>query len=502
MKHYNTAIIVAVAIIFSVLVPHLSFATPSTPADLDVTPTKTAIKITWSANADDIEGYYIYWGKSEDILDIRIAINDPNQTVYDLIRLNPNTTYYVAISAFDAVSLESPWSETVSVTTLKEKTALSAPSGFNDLITDSTVPLRWDKNKEADLAGYKIYIGTSSNDYSDVMFLSEININAKTITDIDSATRYYFAISAFDISENESEKSDEIIVDTLIDILAPNIPANIIVETAGKNELTVSFDGNNKGMADIKGYKIYLGVSPGEYKTIVDLKNNNFYTFSDLSEGTTYYFSVTSYDYSDNESEKSDKVLMRVERIDLFANDSKGGCFIATAAFGNYDHPAVKIFRKFRDIYLLTNSPGKKLANLYYKFSPDIAKKIEQHSMARIVIITLLFPLLVICLLFVKIGFFSTLLLLFSLPFFYSLRKLKTIGMTTVVVLLICTNTYAQGDRDNVVSTKIGCFVPSDKAARDIYSASWLSVALSYERFLSENFSTDIGGWSGQTHLD
>lgn len=328
--------------------------------------------------------------------------------------------------------------------------------------------------------------------YENLGLSSKIDINAN-ITNLDSATRYYFAISAVNISDNESKKSDEIIVDTLTDILAPNIPANIIVKITEKNELTVSFDGNNKGMADIKGYKIYLGISPGEYKTIVDLKNNNSYTFSDLSEGTTYYFSATSYDYSDNESEKSDEVLMKVEKIDLFSNDFEGGCFIATAAFGNYDHPAVKIFRKFRDIYLLTNSPGKKLTNLYYKFSPDIAKKIEQHSLTRIVIITLLFPLLVICFLFVKIGFFSTLLLLFSLPFFYSLRKLKIIGLTTVAVLLICTNMYAQEDRDNVVSAKIGCFVPSDKAARDIYSANWLSVALFYERPLFENFSIDIG---------
>ena len=59
------------------------------------------------------------------------------------------------------------------------------------------------------------------------------------------------------------------------------MPANIIVKITGKNELTVSFDGNNKGMVDIKGYNIYLGISPGEYKKN-DLGNNNSYTFSDL----------------------------------------------------------------------------------------------------------------------------------------------------------------------------------------------------------------------------
>lgn len=55
------------------------------------------------------------------------------------------------------------------------------------------------------------------------------------------------------------------------------------------------------------------------------------------------------------------------------------GCFIATAAFGSYDHPAVKIFREFRDVYLASNSLGKILINLYYRFGPFLSRLVTRN---------------------------------------------------------------------------------------------------------------------------
>ncbi|NOY86334.1 MAG: hypothetical protein GXP52_03410, partial [Deltaproteobacteria bacterium] len=45
--------------------------------------------------------------------------------------------------------------------------------------------------------------------------------------------------------------------------------------------------------------------------------------------------------------------------INSASSGGGGGCFIATAAFGSYEAPAVRVLRDFRDADLLTNGPGK-----------------------------------------------------------------------------------------------------------------------------------------------
>ncbi|HEX2212628.1 MAG TPA: CFI-box-CTERM domain-containing protein [Mycobacterium sp.] len=60
-----------------------------------------------------------------------------------------------------------------------------------------------------------------------------------------------------------------------------------------------------------------------------------------------------------------------------------GGCFIATAAYGSYLQPDVKVLRHFRDEYLLTNTPGRAFVEFYYEHSPAIADYIAQRDDLR-----------------------------------------------------------------------------------------------------------------------
>ncbi len=71
-----------------------------------------------------------------------------------------------------------------------------------------------------------------------------------------------------------------------------------------------------------------------------------------------------------------------------------GGCFIATAAFGSYQDPYVRILRDFRGNYLMSNELGRKFVRQYYRHSPPIADWLAQNETAKVTVRTLLWPVI------------------------------------------------------------------------------------------------------------
>ncbi len=65
-------------------------------------------------------------------------------------------------------------------------------------------------------------------------------------------------------------------------------------------------------------------------------------------------------------------------------SEEKGGCFIASAAYGSPLHSYVRILRDFRDKYLMPSRSGRMLVCLYYKYSPFAADLISRHKILKV----------------------------------------------------------------------------------------------------------------------
>ena len=96
---------------------------------------------------------------------------------------------------------------------------------------------------------------------------------------------------------------------------APEPPRNISTVT-GDNRVDVYWDDNTE--RDLAGYNVYYSYSyHGDYELIGSTETNSFVDYG-ASNGVTYYYAVTAYDYNGNESDLSSDVVYDTPRPEGF----------------------------------------------------------------------------------------------------------------------------------------------------------------------------------------
>ncbi len=60
---------------------------------------------------------------------------------------------------------------------------------------------------------------------------------------------------------------------------------------------------------------------------------------------------------------------------------SRAGCFIATAVYGSYDSPEVRVLRQFRDQALAPRTAGRLAIAVYYKIGPQLVRAVGRRTM-------------------------------------------------------------------------------------------------------------------------
>jgi hypothetical protein len=91
-------------------------------------------------------------------------------------------------------------------------TAVVSCGGGGDEPASRTAVLEWEAVSDANLAGYRVYYGTSSGTYDQArgQGLGVGNVTVFTVGGLNSGTRYYFAATAVDTLNNESTFSNEV----------------------------------------------------------------------------------------------------------------------------------------------------------------------------------------------------------------------------------------------------------------------------------------------------
>jgi uncharacterized repeat protein (TIGR02543 family) len=104
-----------------------------------------------------------------------------------------------------------------------------------DLCALQTVTVAWDANTEPDIAGYKVYYGTASRNYSNVIDVGKVT--SFSVPSLLEGTTYYFAVIAYSAPDGPSDYSPE------ISYTIPTFPAPISVTIQGSGTVTPNLNG-------------------------------------------------------------------------------------------------------------------------------------------------------------------------------------------------------------------------------------------------------------------
>jgi hypothetical protein len=79
----------------------------------------------------------------------------------------------------------------------------------------NTAILSWDAVTDANFSGYRVYYGTAQGTYiqSAAQGINVGNVLTYTVSGLNSGSRYYFAVTAYDTLGNESTYSNEVFKD-------------------------------------------------------------------------------------------------------------------------------------------------------------------------------------------------------------------------------------------------------------------------------------------------
>ena len=332
--------------------PEQPMVAPPAPTGFTAVSGESGIDLSWAAPADDIAGYSVYRceeGETPCTPEwIAWVANDgdtpPAPTGYSDSDVTEGTTYRYAVTSnnidSDGEYHESDWSDEVTATAQgapapepeQPMVAPPAPTGFTAVSSESGIDLSWAAPAD-DIAGYSVYRCEEGETPCTPEWLAWVANDGDTPpaptgysdSDVTEGTTYRYAVTSNNIDSDgeyhESDWSDEVTA-TAQGAPAPEPEQPMVAPPAPTGFTAVSGEsGIDLSWAapadDIAGYSVYRceeGETPCTPEWLAWVANDGDtppaptgYSDSDVTEGTTYRYAVTSNNVdSDGEYHESD----------------------------------------------------------------------------------------------------------------------------------------------------------------------------------------------------
>lgn len=252
---------------------------------------------------------------------------------------------------------------------------------------ETRIALAWDANEWYRIGGYRLHYGATSGPPYGGTGADE----GESPVDAGDATS--FVLNGLPVDTGDALEAP---------VLAPPEPRDGALRLAWT------------AVPGAAGYSVTWRVADGDEEHEVDVGDTNSFLLTGLENGTDYavrvnayaqagyFFAVTAHPDFDTglssafSGEAAVSVGPRItglpseERVDFPEAvvafpwlEDKGGCFIATAAYGYYGAREVRLLRRFRDEVLMKSAPGRAFVAWYYARSPAWARAVRESTPLR-----------------------------------------------------------------------------------------------------------------------
>lgn len=277
---------------------------PPAPENLEDSINNLEVKLIWKLETSkDIAGINVFRSTKSNGLFIKvnsIVLSPGTRTYIDKVpKAGP---YYYYVSTIDVAGNEgksdSKFSEVHDIVPPLKPIGVIAKADTGKIV------LTWQKNKESDLSGYRVYRAISKNDRNKFVLLNSNPVKENTFIDKlpkNAKNNFLYKIIAEDSSYNKSEASEMVSV-KMPDVIPPVKP---YIKNLRNIDNAIILDWLSNKDGDLKGYEIYRATEKGKFIKINErFIGSQVISFTDnrIEAIKNYSYYIIAYDSAGNRS--------------------------------------------------------------------------------------------------------------------------------------------------------------------------------------------------------